>query len=200
MMNFEIIFHLSFSSLIFLLKLHRQFCIVMIYIQKSKLVSCKNILYRGIMNLNLFLRIVIFFRPRDLWREVKLDAMIKMFRTFRWLTSRWWPLRKPVLGEVSELQVWDCESDDRRFVELGCDCRREGQHFGQFIELIVFLPSPRSGCVARFLFPQLENAVNRRDECLVRRVIALARIYTQGKWENWCRIKCKNNKNMPSQI
>ena len=60
--------------------------------------------------------------------------------------------------EVPQLEVGDGESDDGRLVQLGGDGRREREHFGQFVELIVLFAPAGSRRVPRLFLTQLEDA------------------------------------------
>lgn len=71
------------------------------------------------------------------------------------------PWRVSVAAEVPQFQVANCQSYDGRLIQLACDSRRQGQHFGQFIELVVFLASPRPGRIPRLFLPELQDAVIR---------------------------------------
>lgn len=74
------------------------------------------------------------------------------------LPGPWW-----VSGstEVPQFQVANGQSYDGRLVQLACDGRRQRQHFGQFIELVVFLASPRPRRIPWLLLAQLQDAVIR---------------------------------------
>lgn len=81
------------------------------------------------------------------------------FEDFVRVTAFAVPWRVAVLCEVAEFQIADCESDDRRLVQLTCDCGGEWKHLGQLVELVILLAASRPGRVTRLLFAQFQNAV-----------------------------------------
>ena len=60
--------------------------------------------------------------------------------------------------EVSQLQVADAESDDGGLIQLTGDRRRQRQHLGEFVELVVLLAPSGAGRVTRLLLAQLQDA------------------------------------------
>lgn len=77
------------------------------------------------------------------------------------------PWRIPGATEVPQFQVANGQSYDGRLVQLAGDGRRQGQHFGQFIELVVLLPTPRSRRVPGLFLAQLQDTVIRQGGQLV---------------------------------
>lgn len=69
------------------------------------------------------------------------------------------PWRVSVSAEVPQFQVANCQSYDGRLVQLACDGRRQRQHFGQFIELVILLAPPRPGRIPGLFLAQLQDTV-----------------------------------------
>ena len=65
-------------------------------------------------------------------------------------------------GEVSQLQVADAESDDGGLIQLTRDRRRQRQHLGKFIKLVVLLAPSRAGSITGLLLAQFQDAGNSK--------------------------------------
>lgn len=66
------------------------------------------------------------------------------------------PWRVTVSREVSQLQVRYGQPYDGRLVQLRRDGRRQWQHFGQLVELVVLLAPARPGRVPALFLPQFQ--------------------------------------------
>lgn len=109
------------------------------------------------------------------------------FQNLTWVAVFSRPWRVSGSTEISQFQVANCQSYDWCLIQLACDGRRQRQHFGQFIELVVLLAASRSGRVPWLLLSQFQDAViiwpEGRVINKVRRIrkIILARIM-KGGW------------------
>lgn len=74
------------------------------------------------------------------------------------------PWRITVSGKVSQFQIANGQSYNGGLVQLaGYGCR-QGQHFGQLVELIVLFAAPRACRIPRLLLAQLQNAATNGTE------------------------------------
>lgn len=64
------------------------------------------------------------------------------------------------------MQVADGQPDDRSLVQLTCDGPGQRQHLGEFKELKVLLPAPRTSRIARFLFAQVLKTRKQTRKCV----------------------------------
>lgn len=58
--------------------------------------------------------------------------------------------------EVPQFQVRYGQPNNGRFVQLRRDGRRQWQHFGELVELVVLFAPPRSGRVTTLFFSQFQ--------------------------------------------
>lgn len=72
------------------------------------------------------------------------------------LPGPWWIA---VTAEVSQFQVANCQSYDGRLVQLAGDGRRQRQHFGQLVELVVLFAASWPGCISGLFLSQLQDTV-----------------------------------------
>lgn len=67
------------------------------------------------------------------------------------------PLRIAVSAEVTQLQVADGQPNDGRLIQLASDGGRQGQHFRQLVEFVVFFAASGARRIAGLFFAQLKN-------------------------------------------